>query len=479
MSWTPNMSGLDETQQELKKTLDVADKILQNALAMCIRNMHTALAQGQSISFIGDITFSLYALAASCRTMRYFEGVDPYYMFALTNTMAKISSALTLIRNKLGASTLDTCCFLLYYDFEAAAKHRRADIFPDAEGDVPRNLLVLEGIFQTLLYSQSIMIVLFRKSSPDYWLSHGSIPSLQMFQLVLAKSLELQHESCGGDIIASRDFDPAGKIQNSFNDAWNSQQRLFTKDDELTGFHAQALLRLFIARKDLEIQLGPVNMSCAFVVRKPNIYDCPIVYASPAFETLTGYAKREILGQNCRFLQYPDGLVLPDVQRRSTNNQSLLALKHQIEKQIAQGQDRQLTVINYKKGGQPFANLLTVIPVLWPSMYSSWDPNTYFIGFYIDLAEHPGCILGRNANGTYRVDYSTTQVQGLVDVSTAPADNLALVLQGNDPVEPTELLSTASPEADSPWTVTDGPAPPYALSPGVFYHTSRMGMLSP
>jgi len=44
----------------------------------------------------------------------------------------------------------------------------------------------------------------------------------------------------------------------------------------------------------------------------------------------------------------------------------------------------------------------------------------------------------------------------------------------------TALLSIASPGADSPWSETDGPPPPYALSPGVFYHSSidaRIGAL--
>ena len=34
--------------------------------------------------------------------------------------------------------------------------------------------------------------------------------------------------------------------------------------------------------------------------------DCPIVYASPAFEQMTGYHKDEIVGRNCRFLQGPE-----------------------------------------------------------------------------------------------------------------------------------------------------------------------------
>ncbi len=33
--------------------------------------------------------------------------------------------------------------------------------------------------------------------------------------------------------------------------------------------------------------------------------DCPIIYASDAFCKLTGYARDELVGRNCRFLQGP------------------------------------------------------------------------------------------------------------------------------------------------------------------------------
>ena len=38
----------------------------------------------------------------------------------------------------------------------------------------------------------------------------------------------------------------------------------------------------------------------------PHLPDMPIVYASDAFLNLTGYARDEVLGRNCRFLGGPD-----------------------------------------------------------------------------------------------------------------------------------------------------------------------------
>ncbi|XP_059655920.1 protein TWIN LOV 1 isoform X2 [Cornus florida] len=50
----------------------------------------------------------------------------------------------------------------------------------------------------------------------------------------------------------------------------------------------------------LNISLGRIKQS--FVLTDPHLPDMPIVYASDAFLRLTGYARHEVLGCNCRFL---------------------------------------------------------------------------------------------------------------------------------------------------------------------------------
>ncbi|KQQ32535.1 hypothetical protein ASF58_24345 [Methylobacterium sp. Leaf125] len=42
------------------------------------------------------------------------------------------------------------------------------------------------------------------------------------------------------------------------------------------------------------------------VITDPRLPDNPIVYVNDAFVKLTGYARDEILGRNCRFLQGPE-----------------------------------------------------------------------------------------------------------------------------------------------------------------------------
>lgn len=89
-------------------------------------------------------------------------------------------------------------------------------------------------------------------------------------------------------------------------------------------------------------------MSCSFLVTDARQYDCPIVYCSPNFETLTGYRSAEILNRNCRFLQAPDGQVTEGSRRQHTDNQAVFHLKSY----MMQNKEHQASIINYRKGGQ-------------------------------------------------------------------------------------------------------------------------------
>ncbi|KAG0764083.1 hypothetical protein G6F16_007084 [Rhizopus arrhizus] len=127
-------------------------------------------------------------------------------------------------------------------------------------------------------------------------------------------------------------------------------------------------------------------------------FDMVVVYCSPGFEKLTGYCQDEIVGRNCRFLQSPDGQVTGGSRRQHTDNQAVYYLKSQLN----QAKEHQASIINYKKGGQPFVNLITVIP-----LFSSSDGQVeYFVGLQVDLVEQPNSILEKMKNGTYLVNYS-------------------------------------------------------------------------
>jgi len=85
-----------------------------------------------------------------------------------------------------------------------------------------------------------------------------------------------------------------------------------------------------------------------FVIADPGRPDTPIIFASPGFCRLTGYSLDECVGRNCRFLQGPDS-------NPSAIRQISLACK--LQKEI------RLILLNYKKDGTPFWNLLHITPV--------------------------------------------------------------------------------------------------------------------
>lgn len=172
-----------------------------------------------------------------------------------------------------------------------------------------------------------------------------------------------------------------------------------------SGFDMLRALMQVATRKNPEIEIGAVDMSCAFVVCDVTQHDCPIIYVSEIFERLTGYSRFEVLGRNCRFLQDPEGKVIAGSKRQNVDNESVYYLKTRIQ----ENKEAQRSLINYRKGGQPFMNLLTMIPITWDT-----DEIRYFVGFQVDLVEQPSAIASKNAGGSYTVNYSQAALPAYV-----------------------------------------------------------------
>lgn len=168
-----------------------------------------------------------------------------------------------------------------------------------------------------------------------------------------------------------------------------------------SGFDMIRALYYVSTRPNPEIQLGAVDFSCAFVVCDITMNDCPIIYVSDNFQNLTGYSRHDIVGQNCRFLQAPDGKVEAGTKREFVENDAVYNLK----KKIQEGKECQQGLINYRKGGKPFLNLLTMIPIPWDS-----KEIRYFIGFQIDLVECPDAIAGKEKAGMFPVNYKHSDI---------------------------------------------------------------------
>ena len=106
--------------------------------------------------------------------------------------------------------------------------------------------------------------------------------------------------------------------------------------------------------------------SVGIVIADARLPDMPLIYVNPAFEQITGYSDIEVLGYNCRFLQgAKTDRATVDVLRRA----------------IKAGENCTVTLLNYRKDGEPFWNELTISPI-----YDEKKKLTHFVGVQSDVS---------------------------------------------------------------------------------------------
>ncbi|KAJ2936496.1 hypothetical protein H1R20_g598, partial [Candolleomyces eurysporus] len=182
-----------------------------------------------------------------------------------------------------------------------------------------------------------------------------------------------------------------------------------------TGFDILSILARVYSRPYPRIKLGPVDLTCSFVVVDVRRHDNPIVYCSPSFCKLTGYDEREVLGRNCRFLQSSRGVMEQGGERE--DEETRVAVRY-LKKCLVADKECQTTIVNYRKDGTPFRNLLTVIPI--PGGVSGngtaaggeggeglegEQDVVFHVGFQVDLTEQPKVIFENMKQGSYLVDH--------------------------------------------------------------------------
>lgn len=86
----------------------------------------------------------------------------------------------------------------------------------------------------------------------------------------------------------------------------------------------------------------------SMIITDPRKPDNPIVFANDSFLRLTGYAREEVIGRNCRFLQGPD-----------TDPGAI----DEVRAAVAAGSDISIDLLNYRKDGSTFWNALYLSPV--------------------------------------------------------------------------------------------------------------------
>jgi PAS domain S-box-containing protein len=109
------------------------------------------------------------------------------------------------------------------------------------------------------------------------------------------------------------------------------------------------------------------STSEGITISDPQRPDHPLIYVNSGFERLTGYQRDEVIGRNCRYLQGPD----TDPAAVATIRAALAAERHCT-----------VEVLNYRKDGTPFWNLLSITPVR-----NSAGNVTHFIGVQVDITK--------------------------------------------------------------------------------------------
>ncbi|XXG46389.1 hypothetical protein AAC387_Pa02g1251 [Persea americana] len=115
-----------------------------------------------------------------------------------------------------------------------------------------------------------------------------------------------------------------------------------------TSEESNSGLESVFPRVSQELKDALSTLQQTFVVSDATQPNCPIMFASAGFFSMTGYSAKEVIGRNCRFLQGPDTDPLEIAKIREA---------------VKTGNSYCGRLLNYKKDGTAFWNLLTITPI--------------------------------------------------------------------------------------------------------------------
>ncbi|KAL8200123.1 hypothetical protein R6Q57_011462 [Mikania cordata] len=174
----------------------------------------------------------------------------------------------------------------------------------------------------------------------DKWMAFDKDPKTALSldnKLDIEKIAERTAEWPRGASIASLIGDEERNRRSSSQS--QSQSWRSSRDDSLSNNQP---------RVSQELKDALATLQQTFVVSDATKPDCPIMYASSGFFSMTGYSSKEVIGRNCRFLQGKD-----------TDQNEV----DKIRQAVKNGTSYCGRLYNYKKDGTPFWNLLTLTPI--------------------------------------------------------------------------------------------------------------------
>lgn len=154
------------------------------------------------------------------------------------------------------------------------------------------------------------------------------------------------------------------KLESVFVDSQNAIERLVNEDVYPRFVRHQMTMS---AAKALASDRGKyAGLGDCFVLTDPIKADNPIVYASDGFVKVTGYARNEIIPRNCRFLQgrHTDPMAVKRLREAISSREECVEL-----------------LLNQKKTGEPFWNLLYMTP-----LFDATGNVVFFLGGQINCS---------------------------------------------------------------------------------------------
>ncbi|CAB9521772.1 Blue-light-activated histidine kinase [Seminavis robusta] len=133
---------------------------------------------------------------------------------------------------------------------------------------------------------------------------------------------------------------------------------------EACGEHAAEM-----EQQDFNLVRSVQQSQHSFIITDPCLQDNPIVFASDGFLKVTGYAREDVLGRNCRFLQ---------------GAETSKAKLDTIRRGISAAEDVTVTLVNYMADGTPFWNKLFIA-----ALRDSSNNIVNFIGVVVKVASPP------------------------------------------------------------------------------------------
>jgi PAS domain S-box-containing protein len=148
--------------------------------------------------------------------------------------------------------------------------------------------------------------------------------------------------------------------------------------------------------------------------------DQPLVLVNDAFCRLTGYARAEVLGRNCRLLQHAD------------SDPSAIALVRQA---IEAGQPVSAVLRNRRRDGSAFWNALRLVPLARAD-----GKVTHFVGYQHDLCEgslsaHAELAMDERNPGQARERFQHAVAEALKEQAAGRRHHVLMLLRGADPSE--------------------------------------------